>query len=269
MVLIHVTNLLYRLRIIIKNMRIIGKRDYVFAILMMFMLMLFGTLVSGAQLLLEQPTIKNVFRLGEMLEYNVKVRGISAGTQIMQIKGQRYISGREVYHLSSRSTVNKFFSIIYAFDDQSESFVLKDSLYPLKYRRNLIDGRYSGNTTVDIDDNNHTAKIVKDSKNYKLNVPIGIQDELSMLYLIRTKNLKVGEEYRFPVMIGTRIYDVGVVVLRTENMKTIFGDKKTIVVKSMPRNALLWITQDEDRIPVKLEVSTKIGKLVAELKGIS
>jgi hypothetical protein len=268
MVLIHMIDL-NKLKIKERNMQIKGKKNYIFTIMVVFMSIIFGTLVSGAQPLLEQPTIKNIFRLGEILEYNVKVRGIPAGTQIMQIEGQKNISGREVYHLSSRSTVNKFFSLIYTFDDQSESFVLKDRLYPVRYRRNLIDGRYSGNTVIDIDDNSRTAKIVKDSKNYKLSVPIGIQDELSMLYLIRTKNLKVGEEYRFPAVIGTKVFDVGVIVLRTENIKTIFGDKKTIVVKSLPRNALLWITQDEDRIPVKLEVSTKIGKLVAELKDIS
>lgn len=247
----------------------LDKKTLTLKIFILLVFTIFGTLTLGAQPLMDQKTIMDKFRLGELLEYNVKVKGIPAGTQTMQIKDKRLIGGREVYHLAARSSANKVFNIIYPFDDQSESFILKDNLYPLKYRRNLVDGRYIGNTAVDIDDANRVAKIVKDQKNYEVKVPLGIQDELSMLYLIRTKNMKVGEEYEFPVVMGTKVYKVAVEVLRIEKIKTILGNKETIVVKSIPRNALLWITQDDDRIPVKLEVSTRIGKLVAELRSIS
>jgi hypothetical protein len=199
----------------------------------------------------------------------VKVKGIPAGSQVMQITDKKSINGRDVYHLESRSSANKFFNIIYPFDDQSESFVLSDSFYPLKFKRNLIDGRYSGSTMVDFDYSKRIVTIIKDRKSKNLSIPKGIQDELSMLYLIRTKNLEVGQQYEFPAIIGTKIYNVEVSVLRTETIKTIFGNIQTIVVKSIPSNALLWITQDQDRIPVRLEINTRIGKLVAELKDAS
>ena len=233
------------------------------------MLMVFGTLVSGAQPLMDQPNTIKGLRLGETLEYNIKVKGIPAGNQVMQIKDKRQISGREVYHLESKSIVNKFFNLLYPFSDQIESFVVRDGFYPLKFKRELIDGEYKGNTTVDIDDSKRVARVVKDNKRYELNVPKGIQDELSMLYLIRMKNMEIGKEYEFPAIIGIKYYKVGMIVLRSEKIKTIFGYINTIVVKSIPRDVIIWITQDNQRIPVKLEVNTKIGKLVAELKAIS
>jgi len=256
MVLIPVMNLKYKIKYHVLSISIM-------------LIFFFGTLVSGAQPLLDQPTIKNGFRLGEMLEYSVKVRGIPAGSQTMQIKALKSIDGREVYHLASRSTVNKFFNILYAFDDRSESFILTDGFFPLKYRRNLVDGRYKGNTAMDINDKKKIANIIKDQKDYEISVPFGVQDEFSMLYFIRTKDLEVGEEYELPAVLGTKLYKVGIEVLRTEKIKTVLGEKKTIVVRSIPRNALLWITQDEERIMVKLEINTKMGKLVAELKAIS
>ena len=58
------------------------------------LLICFGTSVSGAQPLLDQPTIKDAtLRPGEILEYSVKVRGIPAGTQTLQVKGKKQLDG--------------------------------------------------------------------------------------------------------------------------------------------------------------------------------
>ena len=231
-------------------------------------LILLGSHVSGAQPLLDQPTIKGL-RLGEILEYSIKVKGIPAGSQIMQVKDKRVIGGREVYHLEARSYANKFFSLFYQFDDQVESYVVKDSIYPLKFFRNLVDGGYRGNTSIDIDDSKRIVRIVKNMKRYEFNIPKGIQDELSMLYFVRTKDIEVGKKYEFPAIMGTKIYNIDLEVLRTEYINTIFGKTKTFVIKSVVGDVIFWVTQDDNRILVKLETGTKLGKLVAELKSIS
>ena len=236
----------------------------------LFLFICFGTLVSGAQLLLDQPIVEGGrLRPGEVLEYSVKVKGIPAGTQTMQINGKELLRGREVYHVESTSTVNRFFYLLYPFSDRSESFILSKELCPLSYKRDIRDGGYRGSITVDFDDAKQVARVVKDQKRMELRVPDGIQDELSMIYLVRTKKIDVGKEYEFPALIGgTRALRVGIAVLRVENIKTIFGTIKTIVVKSIPRDVTMWMTQDSARIPVRMEVSTKIGKLVADLKSV-
>ncbi len=236
---------------------------------LIFALLIFVTFVSGAQPLLDQPVNSITLRPGEMLEYSVKVKGIPAGSQTMQIKDRKLINGREVYHLESKSMVNSFFNLFYPFSDQVDSYVLKDTFYPIKFQRYLIDGKYNGRTTVDIDDNKRIAKIIKDNKRSEIKIPNGVQDELSMLYLIRMRDVVIGQDYEFSAIMGNKVYKVNIEVLRTEEIKTIFGKTQTIVLKSMPRNALLWITNDKNRIPVKLEINTKIGKLVADLKGLN
>lgn len=240
----------------------------VFIVYTLIILTFIGTLVSGAQPLLDQPTIKGNFRTGEILEYSVKVKGIPAGTQVLQIKDRKILAGREVYHIESRSSVNKLFNIIYPYSEQSESIVLKDKFCPVYYKKDLRDGGYVGSTTINFDDTKRVAKVVKDQKAREIKIPDGIQDELSMIYLLRTKNVKIGEEYEFPALIGTKTFNVEVTILRSEEIKTIFGITNTLVVKSSPREVTLWITNDESRIPVRLEVNTKLGKLVAELRNI-
>lgn len=241
-------------------------RTLTFGVFVLALIVLWGTLVSGAQPLLDQPTINNGPILGEELEYSIRVRGIPAGTQIIRVKSNESLNGREVYHVESRSKANKIFYLLYPFDDRSESFIAKEGFHPLRYRRELIDGAYRGAIAVDFDDAERKASIVKDRKRRELRVPKGVQDELSMIYLLRTKDIQVGEEYEFPAIVGTKFFRVGVKVIRIEDLKTIFGTIKTIVVKSVPRDITLWVTHDEARIPVRLEMDTKIGKVVAELK---
>ena len=51
------------------------------------------------------------------------------------------------------------------------------------------------------------------------------QDELSMLYLIRMRNVEVGQEYEFSAIMGNKVYKVIIDVIRTEEIKTIFTAK--------------------------------------------
>ena len=112
------------------------------------------------------------------------------------------------------------------------------------------------------------AKIVKDRKRSELPVPEGTQDELSIIYLIRTKKMEVGQRYEFPALIGTRALNASVAVLRVEELKTVLGTLKTIVVRAIPRDITMWLTNDAARIPVRIEARTKIGKLVFSLKSM-
>ena len=231
------------------------------------LLIWFGTSVSNAQPLLDQPTIENgSIRSGEVLKYSVKVRGIPAGSQTIQVNGKKLLNGYEVYHIESVSKVNSFFNIFYPLNIRIESFIHSKKLHPLRYRKKIRDGGYRGSTAVDFDPVNQVARIVKDQKHTELHVPTRIQDELSMIYLLRTKEIEVGRKYEFPALIGTKALKANVVVLRIEELKTALGTLKTIVVKAIPKDITIWLTNDTARIPVRIEASTKIGKLVSTLK---
>jgi hypothetical protein len=140
-----------------------------------------------------------------------------------------------------------------------------DDFHPLQYRKKITDGGYKGSVVVDFDQVNQVARIVKDRKRSELRIPKGIQDELSMIYLLRTKEIEVGERYEFPALVGTRALNASIAVLRTEELRTALGTLKTIVVKAIPRDITMWLTNDAARIPVRMEASTKIGKLVFNL----
>ena len=89
-----------------------------------------------------------------------------------------------------------------------------------------------------------------------------------MLYLLRTKELEVGQGYKFPALVGSKAIEVDIVVLRIEELKTVLGTLKTIVVKTIQKDITMWLTRDAARIPVRIEARTKLGKLVSDLKTV-
>ena len=162
----------------------------------------------------------------------------------------------------------KFFSLFYRFDNRSDSFIHSKNFYPLRYKKTIKDGGYSGSIAVNFDPINKVARVLKNNQHTELHIPAGIQDELSIIYLLRTKEIEVGQRYEFPALIGTEALKASVSVLRIERLKTALGTLRTIVVKTIPSGFTMWLTDDSARVPVKIEASTKLGKLAFNLKEI-
>lgn len=224
---------------------------------------------SAAQPLLEQPNLNDgKLQLGETLIYSVKIRGLGAGSRVLKIAGQTSINGYKVYHIESDAKTNRFFSFFYDFEDHRDSYVLEDEFYPVRYELFLIDGKRKADIRVDFDPELKKAILYEGQKRKEIEVPMKIQDELSMLYLIRLKDLKLGEYYEFPALIGTKSMNIELQVVSRDLLNTPIGKVPTLLIKDIKSGHKIWLTDDYRRIPVKIEAQTKIGSLTAELKKV-
>jgi len=89
-----------------------------------------------------------------------------------------------------------------------------------------------------------------------------------MVYFVRSKDLKVGQTYTFPVLIKDAVQDVVLTAYRREMMKTeALGRVETIALRTS-HGYLIWLTNDERRFPVRIEAETRSGKLVGTLKSV-
>ena len=207
-------------------------------------------------------------RVGEVLTFSAKVKGMPAGSQIMKVVEKTTLNGQSVYHLASAARTNKFFSLFYKFEDSRESYVTTQQFQSMRYIKKIIDRKYEANIHTDFDIDSGKVRLSKNQQKLPdLEVPAGIQDELSMLYLFRLKKLKIGEIYTFPALIGTKVAEIQVKVVKREKCDTILGNLETIALRSS-HGYMVWITDDERRIPVRIEANTKIGRLVGDLKKV-
>ncbi len=207
-------------------------------------------------------------KVGEILTYTVKIAGIAAGKQVTEVGQQTIIDGHDVYRLTSESRTNSVFAKFYRFQDLKESCITTDRLYPVRFTKNLEEPGYQASVEVNFFYEDGVAEYSKNEARKRIKVPTGTQDELSMVYFVRSKDLTVGRTYTFPVLIKDAVEDVVLTAYRREVMKTeSLGRVETIALRTS-HGYLIWLTNDERRLPVRIEAETRVGKLVGTLKSV-
>jgi len=105
--------------------------------------------------------------------------------------------------------------------------------------------------------------------------PSFVQDLLSTIYYVRTQPLKEGDVIPVPISDGGEVYNIEIVAGKPQEIKTDAGKFKTIQLNAkvfdgryVKRSGemLVWVTDDENRIPVKAKIKTSGATVGVELK---
>ncbi|MCK9556839.1 MAG: DUF3108 domain-containing protein [Candidatus Cloacimonetes bacterium] len=221
----------------------------------------------------------NVFMDGEKLTFNINYGIINAGQATLEAKTSVY-QGNPVWYLSTNAKTHSFFDKIFKVRDRVESWWDKESLLPYKFAKNLQEGKYRqhrvhiynharGRTT-------YQRWHFKNSRfdNTEMDLPMDSQDILSAFYWVRHQPLKVGQRLMVNITADGRIMPTEVVVHRKEKVKSIFGEVECLVIEPKLKgeavfkqtgDIFIWVTNDEYKIPVKLESKITFGSFSATL----
>ena len=223
----------------------------------------------------------NALRAGESLKYRVHLGFINAAeatiktsftqVQINQIPCRKVeIEGKTIGLVNFLSPLTDYWS---ANLDIS-------TLQPIKTELKKSEGKYRKEEIIIFNSDNNTAKIFSKQNEPKekiISIPEGTVDLIGGYYYLRNKvlsEMKIGQKLSAKILVEGIVYDVWFIVKGFEQIQTKFGRKKCIRTSLvMPKNNLfedkdairLWISQDEFQIPLKIEVSLKIGFLGIDL----
>jgi hypothetical protein len=105
------------------------------------------------------------------------------------------------------------------------------------------------------------------------------RDVISGFYHLRTLSLEVGKVVSIDIFDSNKFYTAEVSVLGKEKIGiSALGEIDTIKVKPELKSEglfqrkgdiLIWLSDDDRRIPVRVETKVPVGKVVAELKEIT
>ncbi len=224
----------------------------------------------------------NALRAGEYLKYRIHLGFINAAeatikTSFSQVQENQIPSRKVEIEGRTIGLINYLSPLL---DYWSASLDVK-TLLPLKTELRKKEGRYRKDESVIFNSDSNTAKIIskQNDPNEKLiPIPKGTVDLIGGYYYLRNKvlsDMKVGQKLSAKILVEGNIYEVWFIVKDFEKIDTKFGKKNCIRTSLvMPKNNLfedkdairLWISQDEFQIPIKMEVSLKIGFLAIDLE---
>jgi len=227
------------------------------------------------------PLSANVaFRDGEKLVFSVKYGIVSAAEAILEAKSSS-MNGRSAWNLSTEARTYPFFDAFFKVRDRVDSWWDKETLLPIKYTKNLQEGKYRQRRIHTFDHSTNTTNYQKYSfkkgvyKSEDMKMLANSQDVLSAFYYVRGQSLKPGQRLRVNITSDGRTMNTEIIVHRREKIKTIFGDINCLVIEpklvsgavfKQTGKITIWITDDEYKIPVKMESAVSFGSFVAELK---
>ena len=213
----------------------------------------------------------NAFDVNEKLTFVIRYGPIKAGTAIMSIPRIVTKMGRECYLIQTEARSSAFFSAFFKVRDRVISYMDKNGLFTWGFEKHLREGKYSSDRIVEYDQYNGWAVL---NKKDSLRIPPCVHDILSSFYFIRTQNLQVGKSIFLDNHSGKKLYPLEVKIHKKERIKVRAGTFDCIVVEPILRaeglfkskgRLLVWLTDDERKIPVQMKSKIIIGYITAEL----
>lgn len=215
----------------------------------------------------------------ERLVYDLTWTGVKAGEAVLETKDE----GSHVQFISKANSA-KWVSVFYHVEDIVVSTLSKEPngyykdfpLTPYKYRIKLKEGRHRRDKEVIFDLSSKKMKYINHLDNEKKEFDIGdsVFDPLSSFYYIRRVPLEVGKSIYIDIFDSKRIYKTEVQVLKKETIETPLGTFNTILIKPIMKSEgifsrkgdiLIWLTDDDKRLPVLLKTKVAVGSVKATL----
>lgn len=193
----------------------------------------------------------------------------------MEVREEKKADGEIVYHLISTAHSSRLLSKFYTVSDKIESVFDVEKLRPLSYSLDQSHGKRKKKREMKFHYKEGTVTVLSDGQQNTYPVPADIQDPLSSLYYVRTKqDFIVGKPITVNVHDDDKNWTVDVYVLGKEKLKTSFGELNTIKLKTYPKyegvfqnkgEIYIWLTDDARKIPVLMQSTISIGSIVSTL----
>ncbi|NWF99032.1 MAG: DUF3108 domain-containing protein [Nitrospirae bacterium] len=216
------------------------------------------------------------FKLPEKFVYELTWTGIKAGTATLGIT-----KDGEKYKIVSTAESADWVSFFYTVEDRAESIIIKSDnkewARPVNYKLKIREGKHRKNKEVIFNTNNKKATYIDHLSNEKkeYDIPESVYDPISSFYYVRTLPLLVGESVYVTVFDSKKIWNVEVQVLRKEKVILPAGTFNTILIKpilksegifSRKGDIFIWLTDDNKRLPVKMQTRVAVGSVIATMK---
>ena len=215
--------------------------------------------------------VENVaFGVNEKLTFDINYGFINAGTATMEVARIIEYEDRPCYQILTHANSNGFFSSFYKVEDRVESIIDAIGLYSWRFEKNLKEGNYRADRIYTFDQRNSKVHYKEDT----IAVPPFVQDALSVLYYIRTQELKVGESIHLDNFTDGKLYPLEVRILDKETITVEAGTFDCLVVEPLTQSVgvfkhegrlKVWLTDDRLKMPVLMKSKVLVGSISAEL----
>lgn len=231
---------------------------------------------------LKSPEIqqKSAFQKGEWFKFEMSYSNFFKAGEATLMVNDANLNGKSVYHVVGKGKTTGAIKWFFKVKDRYESYFDKKTGAPYKFIRKINEGGHTKDIEIDFDHKHQKARV--NNKKHKTIKTIAtkknVQDMVSMYYYLRNSidisTLKKGDEVMTNMFFDEENYGFKLKYLGRETIKTEFGKVKTIKFRpyvmagrvfKAEESLTLWVSDDQNKIPLKIKADLAVGSLQANL----
>ncbi|OIQ30106.1 MAG: ATP-dependent exonuclease [Bacteroidetes bacterium MedPE-SWsnd-G2] len=245
---------------------------------MKYTFLIFAFLLASASSNAQDST---AFNGGEFFKFRVSYSGyLTAGEATLAVH-ETQLNGKPVFHVVGKGKSTGAVRWFYKIDDLYESYFDKYSGLPYKFIRKIDEGGHTKDVEIEFDQESNTAHVNNKKHKVKSKIPTetAVQDMISAFYFLRnnyeTDSIKIGEEVSLNMFFDEENYKFKLRFLGRERLDTKFGVIETLKFRPLvmagrvfkeQESLTLWVSADQNKVPLKIKADLAVGSLRADLK---
>lgn len=222
----------------------------------------------------------NAFQSGEWFKFKMSYSGfLKAGNATLEVVDDTF-KGQPVYHVIGKGWTTGAIKWFFKVEDLYESYFDKQSGLPYKFIRKIDEGGHTKDIEIEFDHENRKAYVnnLKYNKKTIEDTQKDVQDLVSAYYYLRnnysTEDIKVGDEVSLNMFFDSENFNFKLRFLGRDEIRTKFGKVKTLKFRPLvlagrvfkeEESLTIWVSADENKIPLRMKASLAVGSLRADL----
>ena len=223
----------------------------------------------------------NSFKNGEWLQFRVHYGFFNASEIEIKLEKKK-LDSISVFHAKGYGRSTGLLRLFFKVEDYYESYFKESDGLPLWFIRDIYEGGYTKNLEMFFNHDLNTVKLNDKKNNRILNFDINpnSQDLISAFYYLRnfynTNNLEIGEEININMFFDEENYLFKLRFLGYDVLDTKFGNVECMRFRPYVQSGRvfkeqesvsLWISNDKNKIPLKMKAELKIGSIECDLEN--
>jgi hypothetical protein len=224
------------------------------------------------------------FQPGETLNYDVTWSVFHAGTVSATLRSEGQGS-KDDYIVTTTAHSQGFVSLLYNVQNEFRSFFNPRTLCSERISKKIAEGRRHKETEIVFDskrglailDERDLTKPNEPVKHAESEIPNCVEDVVTAFYYLRGQDFQIGKPIHLPVNDGSKTYDVTLDVQARELVQTPLGNRPAIRVEpkvfsglfQRKGRMLVWFSDDEQRLPLRIKFMIAVGPLMATLNSVT
>jgi len=229
---------------------------------------------------------QDAFKTGEFFKFRIHYGVVNAGYATLEIK-DAVKNNKKVHHVVGKGYTTGMTKFFFKVNDNYESYFDKATGKPYQYVRKIDEGGYKKDQEGFFNQDKNTV-LVKDYKHKTektISVTENVQDIVSVFYYLRNHpsvdKLKVGEAITVDMFFDDEVTKFKLKFIGREDISTKFGTISTMIFRPLVQagrvfkeqeSLTVWISDDDNKVPVRIKASLAVGSLKADLdeyKGLA